>query len=60
MLRPDAVTYLPAHTNLFTIGNATNGMAVKAEAKNKETTFLDGMTKAKKDNPRLFKKLESL
>ncbi len=35
-------------------------MAVKAEAKNKETTFLDGMMKAKEDHPRLFKKLEKL
>ncbi len=35
-------------------------MAVKAETKNKETTFLDGMIKAKENNPRLFKKLEKL
>lgn len=35
-------------------------MAVKPETKNKEAAFLDGMSKAKEDNPRLFKKLEKL
>lgn len=35
-------------------------MAVKAETKNKEDAFLDGMIKAKEDNPRLFKKLEKI
>lgn len=47
-------------TNLFTIEDVINSMTAKAEIKNKETTFLDGMIKAKKDNPRLFKKLEKL
>ena len=35
-------------------------MAVKTETKNKDTAFLDGMNKAKDDNPRLFKKLEKM
>lgn len=35
-------------------------MAVKSETKNKDTTFLDGMAKAKEDNSRLFKKLEKM
>jgi hypothetical protein len=35
-------------------------MAVKTEAKNKDTVFLNGMIKAKADNPKLFKKLEKL
>jgi len=35
-------------------------MAVKIETKNKETSFLNGMIKAKEDNPRLFKKLEKM
>lgn len=46
--------------NLFTIETAINNMTVKVEAKKKETAFLDGMIKAKEDNPRLFKKLEKL
>jgi len=60
MLRPDAVTYLPSHTNLFTIGNATNGMAVKTESKQKKKEYLDRLLKIREENPELFKKLESM
>jgi hypothetical protein len=38
----------------------SGSMAVKTETKDKNTIFLDGMMKAKEDNPKLFKKLEKL
>jgi hypothetical protein len=47
-------------TKLFTVGFDSGSMAVKTEAKNKDTVFLNGMIKAKADNPKLFKKLEKL
>ncbi len=47
-------------TNLFTIESVISSMAVKTETKNKEDSFLDGMIKAKEDNPRFFKKLEKI
>jgi hypothetical protein len=47
-------------TKLFTVGFDSGSMAVKIEPKQKKKEYLDSLLKIRKENPELFKKLESM